>query len=61
MRCFLELKAYECAEVEHHKAVAKTIVEYQSEGWTLHTYQAAGMGGGPMAYNVNHYLLFERG
>ena len=55
------MKAYECVEVEHHKDVAKTIVEYQSEGWTLHTYQAAGMGGGPMAYNVNHYLLFERG
>jgi len=54
------LKEYECVEVKHHKDVAKTIEDYQQNGWRLHTYQTAGMGAGPMAYNVNHYLLFER-
>jgi hypothetical protein len=29
--------------------------------WSLNTYQTAGMGAGPMAYNVKHYLLFEKG
>lgn len=57
----VEMKEYECVEVEHHKDVGKTIGEYQSRGWSLHTYQTAGMGAGPMAYKVNHYLLFERG
>jgi hypothetical protein len=55
------MKEYECVEVEHHKDVGKTIEEYQSRGWSLHSYQTAGMGAGPMAYKVNHYLLFERG
>jgi len=55
-----KLKEYECVEVKHHKDVAKTIEDYQQNGWRLHTYQTAGMGAGPMAYNVNHYLLFER-
>ena len=54
------LKEYECVEVGHHKDVGKTIGEYQGRGWRLHTYQTAGMGAGPMAYKVNHYLLFER-
>jgi hypothetical protein len=57
----VEMKEYECVEVEHHKDVGKTIVEYQSRGWSLHSYQTAGMGAGPMAYKVNHYLLFEKG
>jgi hypothetical protein len=57
----VEMKEYECVEVEHHKHVGKTIGEYQSRGWSLHSYQTAGMGAGPMAYKVNHYLLFERG
>jgi len=56
----VEMKEYECVEVVHHKDVGKTIEEYQSRGWSLHTYQTAGMGAGPMAYKVNHYLLFER-
>jgi hypothetical protein len=56
----VELKQYECVEIGHHKDVGKTIGEYQSRGWRLHTYQTAGMGAGPMAYKVNHYLLFER-
>jgi hypothetical protein len=29
-------------------------------GIPVYTYQTAGMGAGPMAYSVNHYLLFER-
>lgn len=54
------MKEYACVEVKHHKDVSKTIEKYQRDGWHLHTYQTAGMGAGPMAYNVNHYLLFER-
>ena len=55
------MKEYECVEVNHDKGVSKIISKYQSDGWDLHTYQTAGMGTGPMAYNVKHYLLFERG
>jgi hypothetical protein len=55
-----KLKKYECVEVKHHKDVAKTIEEYESNGWHLYTYQTAGMGTGPLSYIVNHYLLFER-
>jgi len=54
------LKEYECVEVKHHKDVGKTTEEWQKNGWHLHAYQTAGMGAGPMSYNVNHYLLFER-
>jgi hypothetical protein len=57
----VKLKEYECVEVEHHKDVGRTIEEWQRKGWRLHTYQTAGMGGGPMVYKVNHYLLFEKG
>jgi len=57
----VELKEYMCVEVKHHKDISRTIEEYQGKGWRLHTYQAAGMGAEPMAYNVNHYLLFEKG
>ena len=54
------MKEYECVEVKHHKDVGRTIGEYLRGGWRLHTYQTAGMGTGPMSYNVDHYLLFER-
>jgi len=54
------LKEWECVEVGHHGNVAETIGEYQRKGWSLHTYQTAGMGAGPMSFKVNHYLLFER-
>jgi hypothetical protein len=54
------MKEYECVQVKSHKDVGKTIKEWQKSGWSLHTYQTAGMGAGPMAYNVNHYSLFER-
>ena len=37
-----------------------TIEEYQKNGWHLHTYQAAGLSGGPIRSFVNHYLLFEK-
>jgi hypothetical protein len=55
------MQAWECVEVKHHKDIGRTIEEYQRKGWRLYTYQVAGMGAGPMAYNVNHYLLFEKG
>jgi hypothetical protein len=54
------LKEYKCVKVEHHKDVNKAIERFQTNGWRLHTYQTAGMGAGPMAYKVNHYLLFEK-
>ena len=53
-------KEYECVEVKQHKDVGKTIGEYQKHGWQLHTYQAAGLSGGPIASFINHYLLFEK-
>ena len=55
------LKEYECVEVSHHKDIGKLIEEWQRNGWRLHTYQAAGMGSGPMSFKINHYLLFEKG
>jgi hypothetical protein len=53
------LKEYECVQVGHHMDIGKTIVEWQKQGWRLHTYACAGrdVAGAP----VNHYLLFERG
>ena len=57
----VKLKEWKCVEVNHHKDVGKKIEEWQRNGWHLHTYQTAGMGAGPMAYNVKHYLLFEKG
>ncbi len=57
----VELKEYEYVEVKHHKDVGKVISEWQKKGWRLHTYQTAGMGAGPMSYEVNHCLLFEKG
>jgi len=50
------LKEYECLQVNHHNKVAEKIYEYQAQGWSLNTYQAAGTAG-----EVKHYLLFERG
>jgi hypothetical protein len=55
------LKEWKCVEIKHHKDIGKTIEQYERKGWRIHTYQTAGMGAGPMAYNVNHYLLFEKG
>jgi hypothetical protein len=53
-------RKWECVEVKHHKDVGKTIEEYERKSWRLHTYQIAGMGTGPMAYNISHYRLFEK-
>ena len=53
-------KEYECVEVKQYKDIGKTIAQYQENGWQLHTYQAAGLSGGPVASFVNHYLLFEK-
>jgi len=54
------MKEYKCVEVKHHNDIGKVIEEYQNNGWTLHTYQATGIGH-TVAYNANHYLLFEKG
>ena len=59
--CIAELKVWKYVEVKHHKDVGRTIEDYQRQGWLLHTYQVVGMGAGPMSYNANHYLLFEKG
>jgi hypothetical protein len=55
------LKEWKCIQLVHHEDVGRTIEELQREGWSLHTYQAAGMGSGPLSFQINHYLLFERG
>jgi len=56
------MKERECEGVEakNHRGIGKTIAEYQKNGWHLHTYQAAGLAGGPISSFVNHYLLFEK-
>jgi hypothetical protein len=50
------LKKWECVQVNHHNNVGKTIEEFQSRGWSLHTYSAAQLRGS----EINHYLLFEK-
>ena len=50
------MKEYECVQVSHHKDVGKTIAEWETNGWCLHSYVVAGS---PTA--VNHYLLFKKG
>ena len=50
------MKEYECVQVDHHKKIAKVIQNYITNGWRLHTYQAAGEKS-----FITHYLLFERG
>jgi hypothetical protein len=55
------MKEWACVEVGHHKDIGKVIEQWESNGWSLHTYQATGMGSGPMSFQINHYLLFERG
>ena len=56
----MKLKDWECVEVKHNKDVGKTIKEWEKNGWRLHTYSTAGMGGGPLSYIAGHYLLFEK-
>lgn len=50
------LKRWECIQVKHHLNVGRTTEEFESKGWTLHTYSAAHLRG----LEINHYLLFER-
>jgi hypothetical protein len=54
------VKEWRCIVVSHHDNVGRAITDWEAQGWRLHTYNTAGMGG---AYNftVNHYLLFVRG
>ncbi len=49
------MKDWKCVEVGHHRRIAEEIRDYQREGWTLHTYIAAGNPGA-----IIHYLLFEK-
>ena len=53
----IELKQWECVQVNHHKNVGQVIQEWESNGWTLHTYSTAQFRGS----EVNHYLLFNKG
>jgi hypothetical protein len=36
--------------------VGRIIEEFESKGWSLHTYSAAQLRGS----EINHYLLFQR-
>jgi hypothetical protein len=51
------LKQWQCVLVTHHKHVGEKIEEFESKGWTLHTYSAAQFHGS----EINHYLLFVKG
>ncbi len=50
------VKEWECVQVNHHKDVGRTIMEFEEKGWCLNSYQATGS-----LTAINHYLLFERG
>jgi mevalonate pyrophosphate decarboxylase len=50
-----EKMRWECVEVSHHKDVGRAIEEWQKNGWSLHSYTAAGNPGA-----ISHYLLFKR-
>ena len=54
------LREWRCVEVGHHENVGGVIEEWESQGWRLHSYTTAGMGGA-LNCTVNHYLLFVRG
>jgi len=54
------MKEWRCILVNHHDEVGKAIMEWEQQGWQLHSYTTAGMGGA-FNYTVNHSLLFERG
>jgi hypothetical protein len=51
------LKQWECVLVGHHSNFGRTIEEFESKDWNLHTYSAAQLRGS----EINHYLLFEKG
>ncbi|WGM89322.1 MAG: hypothetical protein NUK63_10515 [Candidatus Bathyarchaeum tardum] len=50
------MNQWECVQVKHQKSVGQVIKEYQSNGWSLHTYSTAQLCGS----EVNYYLLFEK-
>ena len=52
------MKEWECVQVNHHKDVGRTIEQWESNGWRLHTYVCAGNA--VVTLGTNHYLLFER-
>jgi hypothetical protein len=52
------MNEWQCVLVNNHKDVAKTIEEYEEDGWRLHTYACAGNAA--LALGTNHYLLFEK-
>ncbi|MCL2172286.1 MAG: hypothetical protein FWB84_01360 [Candidatus Bathyarchaeota archaeon] len=54
------MKEWVSIQVEQHKNVGPTIMNYEQQGWRLFAYTTAGMGG-VYHYTVNHYLLFVRG
>jgi hypothetical protein len=54
----LFLKEWKCVQVGDHKNIGEVIVEWQKNGWHLHTYACAGIGA---MMSVNHYLLFGKG
>jgi hypothetical protein len=51
-----EMKSWECIQVNHHNNVGRTVEEFESKGWKLHTYSAANFRGS----EINHYLLFVK-
>jgi hypothetical protein len=52
------LKEWECIELGNLKDIGRTIMEWEKNGWKLHTYQAQR---NPTFINPEyHYLLFER-
>jgi len=55
-----ETKEWRCIVVGHHDSVGEVVMDWEKNGWKLHTYSTAGMGGS-LNYTVNHYLLFFRG
>ncbi len=54
------MKEWTCIVVGHHNQVGRVIMDFEQQGWRLHSYSTAGMGGS-LNYTVNHYLLFVRG
>ena len=52
------MKQWKCVQVLDHKKVGEVIEENQRDGWRLNTYNTAIRF--PFAFEVRHYLLFER-
>lgn len=53
----VQLKECECVQVKNYKDVGKHIMQWQENGWCLHTYSCAHVSIDADAYD---YLLFER-